>query len=394
VAFGRVVLPQWAAGTRLAAVVAAAVTAWAVVPVFTAAAVPFRSQPFPDSAEYADSAWELAHGHGYVTFFNERSGWFGHVARPPRYPFGTSAVLAPFAAFGSFPQDVQFGARVISAAYLVAVILAAWMLAGPWAASAAALLVGSSPFAQHEAVLILSDPLAALMTVLILIVLHVGGRRAIGIAGALAGALVCVRLLGIVALPAVFLAVPRAHRLRVVICAAPFLAILGAYQWRTFGSPFLTGYSYWVPSLHTFDVRFTTHVTTNEGPFVIPDKLNGHLLDFLCPCGLGGSMMKLPNLAFYPIVVAGLFWVFAPPLTGLIGLVEMWRQRASPAARFTIITLALNLAVVLFYFDQAARFIAPAASLTIVYSAVGLVRIFGWLGREAVRLTHLAQRFV
>jgi 4-amino-4-deoxy-L-arabinose transferase-like glycosyltransferase len=367
----------------LGSVLAIAVTVWALVPVLTETAKPLADQPFPDSAEYADSAWELAHAHGYVTFVNERAGWFGHVARPPRYPFGTSAVLAPFAAVGSFPQDVQFGARVISAAYVVAIVLASWMLAGPLAAAVAGLFVGLSPFAHVSAGLILSDPLAALITVLMLIALHVGSRRAMGIAGALGGVLVCVRLLGVVSLPALFLAVPRNRRWLVVLCAAPFLAILAAYQWKTFGSPFLTGYSYWVPSLHTFDLAYAYHVTSYEGPFVIPDKLSGHLLDFVCPCGIGGSMTKLPNLTFYPAVVAGLFWVFAPPLTGLIGLVEMWRNRASPAARFAIITVVLNVALVLFYFDQAARFIAPAVSLILVYSAVGLVRVLGWLGREA-----------
>jgi hypothetical protein len=357
----------------------------------TASAVPLVDQPFPDSAEYADGAWELAHGHGYLTFVNERAGWFGHVARPPRYPFGTSAVLAPFAAFGSFPQDVQVGARAISVAYVLAIVAAAWLLAGPLAAGVAAILVGWSPFAHVSAGLILSDPLSALLTIMILIALQRGSRRAIGVAGGLAGALVCVRLLGIVLLPAVFFAVPRSRRRLVLLCASPFLLVLAVYQWRTFGSPFLTGYSYWLPGLHTFDLSFVTHVTTYEGPFVIPDKLNGGLLDFLCPCGIGGSMTQLPNVAFYPAVVAGLFWVFAPPLTGLIGLVEIVRGQAAAAARFGLIAVVLNVAVALVYFDQAARFIAPAASLLLVYSAVGIARLLGRLRREGARIA-LASR--
>jgi 4-amino-4-deoxy-L-arabinose transferase-like glycosyltransferase len=269
--------------------------------------------------------------------------------------------------------------------YVLAIVIAAWLLSGPIAAAIAALIVGSSPFAHVSAGLILSDPLAALLTVAILITLLRRSRASSAIAGVLSGALVCVRLLGVIALPAVLVAIRgNTRRLIALACAAPLIAALATYQWHTFGSPFRTGYGYWLPGLHTFDFSFLTHRTTLiEGPFVIPDKLNGDLFSGLCPCPIGGSMTALRNIAFYPSVAAGLFWVFAPPLTGAIGLVQMIRDRATPAARYALVTLVLNLAIVLFYFDQAARFIAPAASLLIVYSAAGVDKCLAWIARAA-----------
>ncbi len=360
--------------------------AWALLPVLTVKAEPLSMQPAPDTREYADAAWQLAHGHGYVMFYNEhKNGFYGHVALPPRYPFGTSVALAPFAGLISkYPESVQIGSRVISALYVLSVILAAWLLGGPVAATIAALLVGSSPFAHVSASLILSDALAAMLTVGILIVLKLSFRGAAVAAGALAGALICVRLLGLVSLPAALLAMPgRRAKLLVLAGAAPLVGALALYQWHTFGSPFLTGYNYWLPSLHPFSGSFVFgQPLTHEGPFVYPDRLNGSLLSWLCPCAVGGAMTKMANAAFYPVVAAGFFWVMTPPLTGIIGFVAMIRRRLTPTARYALITVVLNLILVAFYFYSAARFIAPAVSLLIVYASVEGSSFLSWLRRR------------
>ncbi|MHB8689891.1 MAG: hypothetical protein ACYDHH_01470 [Solirubrobacteraceae bacterium] len=379
---------HWSRTRVLKTLVATALTAWALAPVLGAEAVPLQNQPFPDSYEYADGAWQLAHGNGYVTFVNEHTGRFGTVARPPRYPFGTSVALAPFAAaFSGFPHGVQIGARIFSALYVLIIVIAAWRLGGPLAAAIAALMVGLSPFAQTTAGLILSDPLAALLSVAILIALSFRKLASDVLTGVLSGALICVRLLGVIALPAALLAVRnRRSAIVILVSSLPLVAALGLYQWLTFGSPLRTGYSYWLPGLHEFDLSFFAgHTTVTEGPFVIADKLHGDLFSFVCPCGLGGSMSALRNIVFYPSVLAGLFWVFAPPLTGVVGLLQMLRERQTPAARYALTTLVLNTGIVLFYFDQAARFVAPAASLLLVYSAKGLAELAGWAVRTVPR---------
>jgi len=85
-------------------------------------------------------------------------------------------------------------------------------------------------------------------------------------------------------------------------------------------------------------------------------------------CGLpggtpaeGGPLTQLPNVLFFPAVVFGPFWVFAPLLVGLFGFmyaVLHWRE---PAARFTVWLTLLTWAVLTVYVYQAARLAAPDA---------------------------------
>ena len=372
------------AQTALAVVLAAFAVGW----VLKTPPRPLSQQPGPDAIEYADGGWQLGHGHGYVTFFDEHKNAFGTTPRPPRYPFGTAVALAPFSAVvHGFPRGPQLGARVITVLFVLAMIAAAWLIGGPLAAAIVALLISFSPFTEVSATIILSDALAALLTVCILIALTVGrGWRTAVVAGGLAGALICVRLLGVVSLPAVMVALTGRRRVIAALAAAPFVGALGLYQWQTFGSPFRTGYSYWVPGLKNFSLSYLHHTDQGDGPFVYQDKLNGHLLGFVCPCGVGGPMSKLSNLAFYPSVLADLFWVFAPPLTGLIGLWQVVVSRTTPAARFALVTVVCNAVLVCFYFYTAARFLAPAASLLTVYASVALARLLGRVLRTASEL--------
>lgn len=349
---------------------------WAIAPLFTGGARAFDLQPRPDSVEYADGAWQLGHGHPYVTFYNERLNAFGRKSYPPRYPFGTSLALAPFAAIDNrFPQGPQLGARVISALYVVSVAAAAWLLGGPWAAALAVLMVGLSPFALGSSQLILSDALAALLSVGMLIALTFRSRASAAVAGALGGALLCVRLIGVVSLIPLAFVLRGRQRIIALAAAAPFIAALAIYQWHEFGAPWLTGYSYWLPGVHNFGLSFALGATPGDGPFVYPDKLGGSLLRAACPCGVGGPMSALPNLWFYPAVLGGLFWVFAPPLTGLVGLVQMIRARSTPAAQFGLWTAALSLVLLTFYFYTGARFVAPAASMLTIYAAAAFVKL-------------------
>ena len=369
---------RWPRTNAVYAGLAAALTVWALVPIFTDTAQSLEVQPFPDSAEYADGAWQLAHGHGYVTFVNEGASsplFASAVPSPPRYPFGTSVALAPFQlVIGHFPRGVQVGSRAISAAYVIALVWAAWLLGGPLAGAVGALLVGLSPFAHVSATLILSDALGALLTVAVLIALIRGSRRSIAIAGALVGAILTVRTIGIILLPALFVAIGRdKQRIALaLLCGSPFVLALAIYQWHTFGSPLRTGYGYWVPGLKLVDPTYITGLRPGDGPFIIPDKLNGDLLSSVCPCGAGGPMSQMSNVPFYASVLAGAFWIFAPPLTSLIGLARVVRRRTTPAARFVLVAVGLNFALLAVYYSQGARLLAPAASLLLVYSAAAI----------------------
>lgn len=369
---------------NLAAVLAVGLTVWALIPVMTSPAKPLFEQPGPDSIEYADGAWQLGHGHAYVTFYNERTKRFGTRALRPRYPFGTSLVLAPFAAvLNTFPHSLQIGSQVISALYVIVMVAAAWAVGDSIAAALVAVMLAISPFPRESAAYILSDALGALLAVAILFVLGAGrGNRSAAVAGLLAGMMVCVRLLGIASIPAVLLAVSGRRRWWALAGAIPFSAALGIYQWNYFGSPFRSGYSYYRPQLREFGWSYILGHTAREGPFIYADRGVNGLLGGICPCGAGGAMRELPNLAFYPSLLAGLFWVFAPPLMGLVGFVAMLIRRSTAAARYAIVLVLLNAGLLIVYWYAAARFVAPAASVLTVYAGVGISRVLhrlaGW----------------
>ena len=353
------------------------VTLASTIAVLSTPVRPLPDQPFPDAQEYAGAAQQLAAGHGYVTYVQ------ANEPLPPRYPPGFSLALAPFAFDGEYPLNVQAGSKLLAAAYIVATAGVAWMIGGSIAAALAAAVIGISPFATTSASLVMSDAFAAALTVLLVGVLYqVSKMRAIG-AGILAGVLVLVRLSSLFGFVACVAVVPRRLWVYIVVAALPFLAALGLYQWATFGSPIRTGYDYWLPDLRTFDPSFAlrTH-PQGDGPYIVADRLNGALAQPLCACPGQSPQIALPNVAFYPAVLIGLLWIFAPPLWGLFGLAYTWSRRREPAFALILWLTLVTFLVQIFYFYQGARFMAGPATLLAIGGSVGLgrwieTRLFG-----------------
>ena len=102
---------------RVGALLAALVCLAVLVEVERAPERPLVQQPFPDSAEYTNSARSLARDEGFYTFIYK-----GHI-QPPRYPPGYPMALAPFAAVGSHPRDVQRGAKFWAMGYVLVAAL-------------------------------------------------------------------------------------------------------------------------------------------------------------------------------------------------------------------------------------------------------------------------------
>jgi hypothetical protein len=96
----------------------------------------------------------------------------------------------------------------------------------------------------------------------------------------------------------------------------------------------------------------------------------------MCPCGDGGAQAALSNLVFYPSVLLGLFWIFAPPPVLILGFVRLWEIRHELAARFVAWLIGLNLLFFLFYFWQGARFMAAPATLLGIF---GVVKLTNWI---------------
>ena len=344
---------------------------------------PLNRQPSPDAQEYADAARHLADGEGYIVTIRR-----GEV-QPPRYPPGFSLALAPFALVGSYPANVQFGSKLYVMLYLVVTLVAAWVVAGPLAAAVAVALVGSSPFAVRYASLVMSDAFAAALTVAALPLVHRPTTPRLAVAGLVAGALILVRLSGVLTLAALLAAsfaragaqVGRRGRLMLVAGGLLGVLLLGAQQWWTFGNPLMTGYQFWLPEIRTFGLDYPLDPDTRrDGSGVVADSLVGLLLRWVCPCPEDDPLFAFRAVTFYPLVLFGLFWIFVPPLTTVPGLIEVWRRRHEPGPAYVLWLTVLTVLFHLFYFYLAARFIAGPTTLLAIYAGACVAR---WAQRWA-----------
>jgi len=160
------------------------------------------------------------------------------------------------------------------------------------------------------------------------------------------------------------------------------------FQWTTFGHPFKTGYDYYLPGLKEFALHYAwSEPLGRDGPNVVGAHLAGRLMGWTCPCPPDGPMAAVGNGIFYPALIMGLLWSYTPPFVALLGFAELFRRRRSPAARYTIAVIVTYVALFAVYFHQAARFMAPAGALLVVFSAVGADRL---LVSPAVRMVARA----
>jgi hypothetical protein len=362
--------------TLLTATFAVMTTALVVWVVLSTEPRTLDQQPFPDSHEYADAARHLAAGDGYVTTVHD------NLAQPPRYPPGFSLVLVPFAAFGgAYPGSILGATRWLGVVYVLAPAATAWLVGGPIAAGLAAALVGTAPFAIESASLVMADALVTAMTVLVPGLLQRRRFAPAAVAALLTGALGLLRLSALAAVPALVLSLPNGLLRRAAAFLLPGIVVLAVFQWTTFGSPLRTGYDYWLPNLRMFGAEYALRRPLGDTPTMVGDMLNGQLLGWLCPCpDEGGPLTRLPNVAFYPAVIFGPLWIFAPPLVGLFGFVYALLHRREPAARFAVWLTILTCSVLAVYVFQAARLAAAPAVLLAVYAAVAAAR---WLEHGA-----------
>lgn len=370
-------------GTILATLICAGV----LITVERAPERTLAAQPVPDSVEYATSARSLAHDNGFYSSSTVSHNW----RQPPRYPPGYPMVLAPFAAVGSYPRNVQRGAKFWAMMYVLVAVIAAWSLGGPLAAATSALLIGISPFARDAAGLVLSDAFTATLAVLMLPLLRYQNRAGARLAGAASGFSMLARITGAINLIAVIASLPRNFVKPALLFALPSLVMLGLLQWALFGNPLETGYSYWGVASHNFALSHLTGGSVREGPYIFPDLLGGKLLSSICPCQLGGPQASMPNLAFYPALLAGIFWVFSPPLVSLLGLVYAWQHRREAIGRYVLIVTFLSLLLFGVYFDQGTRFMAGPATLLTVLASVWLADLTAQLWRRRPQTNPVSQ---
>jgi 4-amino-4-deoxy-L-arabinose transferase-like glycosyltransferase len=212
-------------------------------------------RPWPDALEYEEAARSLYAGRGYLL-------WIGSDAYPPRYPPGTSLLIAATMPLLGTAAGVGIFAVVASGLAAVAGAYVAGRIAGGFACGVvAALLLAVSPLHVQWSRAVMSDvPASAAVVWLAVGVLQLRRRRAappayvlLGVVCGLAGSIRYV-VWGVVPAACAALVLCGADtwrdRLRAVaaLLAGAAIGVL-PLLWlnaHTFGSPLRDGYGYWV----------------------------------------------------------------------------------------------------------------------------------------------------
>jgi hypothetical protein len=336
---------------------------------------PLSKQPFPDAHEYLNAANRLAHGQGYTTTVRDNlySPHIRQAANPPRFPPGTSLILAPFALIGSYPGNVEFGARLLVVALVVASGWAAYSLAGWYAALLTVLVTGTSEFVLVNTQIVMSDVLAALLIVICLPLMKLGTRWSVYLLGFVAGYGVVVRESGVVVVACVLIVMSGWDRLRVAVGAFPPVLGLAVYNWSTFGAPWRTGYSYWLGSFPEYAASYVF-----KHPWPGGEEIQyAFSLQFFHLLGHthAGYFALLPNIWFYPLILLGFSTIFGPPWLTLLGLFATawwWRLRE---ARFTLLLAGLTVIVYMPNYDQTPRYLAGPCFLLTAWAMAAVVHV-------------------
>ena len=361
------------------------------------------SQPFPDSQSYFSEAVQIARGNGFVIDFDERISSAKNLigvneTYPSRYPPGYSLILAPFVvAFGNV--GVEVGVKVVTFLMLVTATVIAKRLSGYFAATLTAATITTSPFFQKSATLVMSDAFGALLCLLaILAMIEITrcgpqGNRARNLSiilGMICGYAVISRIALLFTIVAAAIIFVKRRNLRwITLGFAPFLLLLGILQYLQFGSPFRTGYSLYASEYVEFSISHLTQTyLRGERAFIFPDLLQGKLMTWTCPCDRYGPIGKAPNIVFYPATLSGLYWIFMPPLLGVLGFYKLLKSLCNETYRFMALLFTLNTITMVFYFFQGARLVAPSALILIISGSV-LVADLATKARKSARSHRL-----
>ena len=178
---------------------------------------------------------------------------------------------------------------------------------------------------------------------------------------------------GILVVVCLLIVVQKRQRLRVAVGAVGPIVGLALYNWSTFGSPWGTGYSYWLSGFSQYSLKYVTmHPWPPGGQGYYQSSLE---LFHLVEQSHAGLIGPLPNYVFYPLILFGFSAVFGPPWLTLIGLLTAIRSWNRREARFTLLLSGL---LVLFYmanYSQDPRFIAGPCILLTIWGLVGLVNL-------------------
>ena len=282
-------------------------------------------------------------------------------------------MLAPFAWIGHYPGNIEFGSRLLVVALVIATGWAAFAIAGWYAALLAAFVTSTSEFA-------LLTPrcdvrrLGRSADCCSVPLMKVRMKWSVYLLGFLAGYGVVIRESGVIVVACVLIVMTEWDLpSRRTGASLPILG-LAVYNWSTFGSPWRTGYSYW---LGNFPYYSLSYVFKHPWP---PGGEEGYYAESLHLFHLvvythSGVIGLLPNIWFYPLILLGCSAVFGPPgftLLGMVAAAFWWRRRE---ARFTLLLAALTAIFYMPNFTQDPRFMAGPCILLTVWASAAVVHL-------------------
>jgi hypothetical protein len=330
--------------------------------------------PWPDGLEYAATAVNIDRGLGPVLHF-------GGYSYPSRYTEGYPLILAAaYPLFGHRVERLCLATMMTGLLTIIALYLLVFRMFGRMSACAACILLALSPVFITYSTLVLSDVPTLTLTIFAALAFYEAWDShssivAAAVCGLLAGFTVMIRptnaaiLFGIIA---TMLIVRSRPSIKMTIAFAVAFAIFPLWQaWtnaRILGSPFASGYVFWVPEVYgamgkTFSARFLFGPTMPGNPW-------GNVISYvLTLSGLDGMLGDPgdPRYLMYP---------FAAAAFAIVGIISAMRIRSASTLRtlwFGLSFLAALLAVYLFYFFTEIAFILPAAFILFAAAGYGIV---------------------
>jgi len=328
----------------------------------------------PDGVEYAVSAVNLIEGKGYQIFI-------GGIPYPPRYPFGYPLCLAPFYFFlGGKLGNGIFCSLFFSLGTILLSFLLAQKLFGKQIALWATLFLTVSPLHIYWSRVIMADIPSCFITLCVLWILFSGDitpKRLFWV-GALLGVDCWFKYLNLFWLPVFFLfLISRKEKKQATFYGTTaFLsgAILSLiplflYHQFVFGSPFRTGYSFWVPEWSRLKNAFEITYAFHQPPLPVHQKMPNLLALGQFLLGIGFPWMWNP----YPFLLVPFIGI---GIWKILQETDPHSQKRKEFLFLCLLATGVSYGFSSLYFAPSPRFLLSVVPLLVTLAAIGVNALF------------------
>lgn len=338
----------------------------------------FQTMELFDSVHYTVPAQELIESGSLTLPLNE-------TEHPNSKAPGFSLLISPIYLFTKNLGAAVFSPFIMGILSLIVIYFLTKSLWNKSAALLAFLLLAFSPLHILYSKLIMPS-IAPLFLILCAVIMMVKAKseKYLLIAGLLFGFAAITRYLTFMAIPAAFIylllqtndnTASRWKRIIIMLlgAATPIIGMF-YYNWQNYGSPLVTGYSYWTYFSPNIQKPFAL-----EYAFGIPPISGGSPNALFALVSATGVYIPYPNILMSrpdQLFIALIIWIFA-----IIGLVRIYKKRR-PFFYFAIVFVFSYYLFHAFLFTQTAHFMLPVVPFMVIPAAVGVIFILQKLSRK------------